>query len=287
MTGSPPTLLGKTCMITGASSGLGLATARALAEMGAHTVLVCRDRGRGEPALSEIVETSGNRDVELMLADLSSQDAIRGLADRFLAKERPLHVLVNNAGVINMRRSLTVNGIETVFAVNHLAYFLLTLRLLDRLKASAPARIVNVTSEGHRTTDIRFDDLGGERDYAPFRAYCQSKLANVLFTYELARRLEGTGVSVNSVHPGPVATRLAQNNGAWVRVLFRLAGFFFRSPERGAETSVYLASSPEAESVTGKYFVDCKPKRSSRASYDEATAKRLWEVSERMTGLSQ
>ncbi len=285
MTGAPPTLSGKTCMITGASSGLGLATATALARMGARIVLVCRDRGRGEAALSQIVQTTRNRDVEVMLADLSSQDAIRKLAGEFLAKERPLHALVNNAGAINMRRSLTVDGIETTFAVNHLAYFLLTLLLLDRLKASAPARIVNVTSEGHRTTGIRFDDLGGERDYAPFRAYCQSKLANVLFTHELARRLQGTGVTVNSVHPGAVATRLAQNNAAWLRILFKLAGLFFRSPERGAATSVYLASSPTVTDVTGRYFADSREKRSSPASYDEATARRLWEISARMTRL--
>ncbi len=285
MTGFPPTLHGKTCMVTGASSGLGLATATALAHMGARTVLVCRDRGRGEAALSQIVQTTRNRDVEVMLADLSSQDAIRKLAGEFLAMERPLHALVNNAGAINMRRSLTVDGIETTFAVNHLAYFLLTLLLLDRLKASAPARIVNVTSEGHRTTGIRFDDLGGERDYAPFRAYCQSKLANVLFTHELARRLQGTGVTVNSVHPGAVATRLAQNNAAWLRILFKLAGLFFRSPERGAATSVYLASSPTVTDVTGRYFADSREKRSSPASYDEATARRLWEISARMTRL--
>ncbi len=272
-------------MVTGASSGLGLATATALAHMGARTVLVCRDRGRGEAALSQIVQTTRNRDVEVMLADLSSQDAIRKLAGEFLAMERPLHALVNNAGAINMRRSLTVDGIETTFAVNHLAYFLLTLLLLDRLKASAPARIVNVTSEGHRTTGIRFDDLGGERDYAPFRAYCQSKLANVLFTHELARRLQGTGVTVNSVHPGAVATRLAQNNAAWLRILFKLAGLFFRSPERGAATSVYLASSPTVTDVTGRYFADSREKRSSPASYDEATARRLWEISARMTRL--
>ena len=285
MTGSP-SLDGKTCVITGASSGLGLATATALAQMGARTVLVCRDRARGEAALNEIVQTTRNRDVELMLADLSSQAAIRKLADDFLSTERPLHVLVNNAGAINMRRSLTIDRIETTFAVNHLAYFLLTLLLLDRLKASAPARIVNVTSEGHRTTGIRFDDLGGERDYSPFRAYCQSKLANVLFTYELARRLDGSRVSANSVHPGAVATRLAQNNAGWVRLLFRLAGVFFRSPERGAATSVHLASAPDLEGVTGKYFADCKEKRSSPASYDEATARRLWDVSARMTRLS-
>ncbi len=285
MTGFPPTLRGKTCMVTGASSGLGLATATALARVGARIVLVCRDRGRGEAALSQIVQTTRNRDVELMLADLSSQDAIRKLAGEFLAKERPLHALVNNAGAIHMRRSLTVDSIETTFAVNHLGYFLLTLLLLDRLKASAPARIVNVTSEGHRTTGIRFDDLGGEREYAPFRAYCQSKLANVLFTHELARRLQGTGVTVNSVHPGAVATRLAQNNAAWLRILFKLAGLFFRSPERGAATSVYLASSPTVTDVTGRYFADSREKRSSPASYDEATARRLWDISARMTGL--
>lgn len=286
MTAATPTLQDKTCMITGASSGIGRATALALARMGAQLVLVCRNRERGEATVAELIEEAGSHRIELMLADLSSQSAIRKLASEYLAKGQPLHVLVNNAGAINLRRSVTEDGIETVFAVNHLAYFLLTLLLLDRLKASAPARIVNVTSEGHRFARMNFDDLGGEREYAGFRIYCQSKLANLLFTYELARRLIGSGVTVNAVHPGTVATGLGHNNAAWVRILARMFGLFFRTPEQGAATSVHLTSSPDVVGINGKYFADCQEKSSSSASHNLADAKRLWEVSTRMTGLA-
>lgn len=281
-----PTLQGKTCMVTGASSGIGRVTAVELARLGARTVLVCRDRGRGEATLAQIAKETGSRDVELKLADLSSQSAIRNLAREFLAKDQPLHVLVNNAGVVNLRRSLTRDGIETVFAVNHIAYFLLTNLLLERLEISAPARIINVASDAHRMARIGFDDLGGSRRYAAMRNYAQSKLANILFTYELARRLEGSGVTANCAHPGAVATGLAQNNGAWVRALTKLLGLFFRTPEQGAATSIYLASSPEVEGVSGKYFIDCKETRSSADSYSKADAQRLWEISTRMTGLA-
>jgi NAD(P)-dependent dehydrogenase (short-subunit alcohol dehydrogenase family) len=277
---------GRTCMITGATSGIGRATAVALAQLGATLVLVCRDRARGAETAAEICAKTGNQAVELMLADLASQQSIRTCARDFLATGRPLHVLVNNAGVVNLKRALTADGIETVFAVNHLAYFLLTELLLDRLKSSAPARIVNVASDAHRWGTMTFDDLGGERGYKVMRIYGQSKLANILFTYELARRLEGTNVTVNCLHPGAVGTGLGKNNGAWARVLIGMLRPFFRTAEGGAATSIYLASSPEVEGVTGKYFVDCKPKRSSAASYDAATARRLWDVSAKMTGLA-
>ncbi|MGH7899542.1 MAG: SDR family oxidoreductase [Candidatus Binatia bacterium] len=276
----------KTCMITGATSGIGRAAAIEIARLGARLIVVGRDRERGEAALREIRDRSGNGDVELLLADLSSQQSIRALAGELLARDRPLHVLVNNAGIFALRRSLTVDGIESVFAVNHLGYFLLTNLLLDRLKRSAPARIVNVASDAHAWGAIDFDDLGGERRYGWMRIYGRSKLANILFTYELARRLAGSGVTVNCLHPGAVATRLGAQNGAIARFLIGLLRPFLRMPEAGADTIVHLAASPELDGVTGKYFVDRREGRSSRESRDGAVARRLWEVSAEMTGVS-
>ncbi len=281
---SAPDLGGKCCMVTGASAGLGRATALALARTGASLTLVCRDRSRGEKTVDEIRRETGNAAVNLMLADLSAQQSIRKLASDFLARGEPLDILVNNAGVFNLKRSVTEDNIETVFAVNHLSYFMLTLLLLARLKQSAQARIVNVASEAHRSGTIDFDDLEGARSYRPMHIYGRSKLANILFTYELARRLEGTGVIVNCLHPGGVATGLGLNNGAIARLLARLIHPFLRTPEEGARTQVYLASSPEVEGVSGAYFVDCKPAKSSPESYDASVARRLWETSARMTG---
>jgi NAD(P)-dependent dehydrogenase (short-subunit alcohol dehydrogenase family) len=274
---------GRTCLITGASSGIGRIAAIRLAQLGAKLVLVCRDRERGEETLAAIQRTSGNRDATLLLADLSSQQSIRQMAGDFLATGAPLHVLINNAGVVNTQRMLTVDGIETVFAVNHLAYFLLTFLLLDRLKASAPARIVNVASHAHRYGTMDFADLGGESTYKAMRIYGRSKLANILFTYELARRLSGTGVTVNCLHPGAVATGLGKNNGSAAKVLIAMLRPFFRTPEAGAATSIYLASSPQVEGLSGKYFTNCKEARSSRESYDQDIARRLWELSARLT----
>jgi len=278
-------MTGRTCMITGSTSGIGHATAIGLAKIGADLVLVCRDRSRADQTVAAIRATNENTHVEVMLADLSSQQAIRRLACDYLASDRPLHVLVNNAGVVNLHRTVTVDGIETVFAVNHLAYFLLTNLLLDRLKASAPARVVNVASDAHRFGTMNFDDLGGERSYRTMRIYGQSKLANILFTYELARRLEGTGVSVNCLHPGAVATGLGKNNGGWAKVIIGMLRPFFRTPESGAATSIFLATSPQVEGISGKYFSNCKETRSSKPSYDAAVARRLWKVSEELTGI--
>jgi NAD(P)-dependent dehydrogenase (short-subunit alcohol dehydrogenase family) len=276
---------GRTCMITGASSGIGRATAMALARQGATLVLVCRDRGRGAATVAEIQRQTGNRDVTLMLADLSLQQSIRQLAQDFLVTGRPLHVLVNNAGIVNLQRKLTSDGIEEVFAVNHLAYFLLTHLLLDRLTATPPARIVNVASDAHKFSGIDFDNLQGERRYRTMKIYGQSKLANILFTYELARRLDGSGVTANCLHPGTVATGLGANNGAVAKVLIKLLATVFRTPESGAATSIYLASSPQVEGVSGKYFSNCKPRRSTTISYDEAVQRRLWDISAQLTGL--
>ena len=280
---APPDLKGKTCVLTGASSGIGRATAIELARAGARMILICRDRARGEAIADELARSTTNQGVELMLADLSSQAEIRGVAGDLLAKTGPIHLLINNAGVVNLRRELSVDGIEMVFAVNHLAYFLLTNLLLPRLRESAPARIVNVASDAHRFTAMNFDDLGGERSYRSLRIYGQSKLANILFTYELARRLRGSGVTANCLHPGGVATGLGKNNGWWARVLTRALSPFIRTPERGAETSIHLATSPEVEGVSGKYFVNREDSPSSKASYDRATAERLWQLSESLT----
>ncbi|MGH9876930.1 MAG: SDR family oxidoreductase [Nitrososphaerales archaeon] len=271
--------------MTGANSGIGKATALGLSKMGATVVMVCRDRTRGEEALAEIKAASTNSSLDLMLSDLSSQASIRRLAKDFQEKYKQLHVLVNNAGVAPMKRSLTVDGLETTFAVNHLAPFLLTNLLLDVLKASAPSRIVNVSSSAHMRSKMDFDDLQGQKNFGVFRAYSQSKLANVLFTYELARKLEGTGVTVNAVHPGVVRTNLGRDSTGIVRLGFSVMQPFLKTPEQGAATSVYLASSPEVEGVTGKYFVNKKEVSSSKESYGEAVARRLWEVSEQLTQL--
>ena len=278
---------GKICMVTGANSGIGKATALALAQMGATVVMVCRDRARGEQARSEITTKSRNNAVDLLQADLSSQQSIRQLVEHFQHHYTHLHVLINNAGAaFPGRRRETVDGVEMTFAVNYLAPFLLTNLLLDVLKASAPARIVNVSSATQEAGYIKLDDLQAEHHYRPMRAYEQSKLAVVLFTYELARRLQGTGVTANCLHPGFVATNIAQRGmGLASRIVTRLIFSFGISPQEGAKTSLYLASSPEAEGVTGKYFVKGIPQRSTPISYDESLQRQLWEESLKLVNL--
>jgi NAD(P)-dependent dehydrogenase (short-subunit alcohol dehydrogenase family) len=252
--------------------------------------MVARSRERGEAALGDVRRASGNAKVDLLLADLSSQTSIRRLATEILAAYPSIDVLINNAGAMHTSRSVTVDGIETTWATNHLNYFLLTHLLLDRIKASAPARIVNVSSRAHDRSTINFDDLQFERGYSIMRCYGQSKLANVLFTYELARRLEGTGVTANCLHPGVVRTGFAKNStgllGTIVSGGARVAGMFFISPEKGAETSVHLASSPAVEGVTGRYFARSKETPSNAESHDLEVARRLWEISERMCGIA-
>jgi NAD(P)-dependent dehydrogenase (short-subunit alcohol dehydrogenase family) len=223
--------------------------------------------------------------VEIFLADLSVQAEIRRVAEALRARYERIDLLINNAGLVNLHRTVTADGLETVFAVNHLAYFLLTRLLLDRLIASAPARIVNVASDAHRWSDFDLTDLQHERHYRAMPAYGASKLGNLLFTRELARRLNGTGVTVNSLHPGSVATRLGQNNGRFARLIIAALKPFFRSPERGAETVLHLALSPEVEGVSGKYFYNCRPRQPARAAEDDAAAARLWELSSKLTGL--
>ena len=278
---------GKVCIVTGANSGIGKATALGLARLGATVVMVCRDKIKGEEAQNEIKEQSGNDTIDLMLADLTSQASIRQLAENIQQRYQQLHVLINNAGVVNLNRRETPDGFEVMLAVNYLSPFLLTNLLLEKLKASAPARIVNVSSDSHQAGYIRVDDLQSEKQYKFMRSYGQSKLALVLFTYELARRLQGTGVTANCLHPGFVATNIGQNGvgkvgRSIVKFIFSRLGI---SPEEGAKTSIYLASSPEIEGVTGKYFAKSIPVRSAPISYDETLQRQLWEESMKLVNL--
>ena len=279
-------MAGKICMVTGANDGIGKATALGLAILGATVVMVCRSREQGEAALAEIRRKSGNDYISLLLADLASQDSIRDLAENLKAQPGTLHVLINNAGIISRQRLVTVDGLETQFAVNHLAPFLLTNLLLEVLKSSAPARIVTVASDMHRGANIDFDDLQSERSYRPTQVYSETKLANVLFTYELARRLQGTKVTANCLHPGMVATKLLADGIGIPRALMSTTRLMGSSPEKGAKTSIYLATSPALEGVSGKYFVKQKAVESSKISYDDSLASRLWKVSAELTGLS-
>jgi NAD(P)-dependent dehydrogenase (short-subunit alcohol dehydrogenase family) len=277
---------GKICMVTGANSGIGKATALALAQMGATVVMVCRDRARGEQAQSEITTKSRNNAVDLLLADLSSQQSIRQFVEHFQHHYPHLHVLINNAGAAFSERRETVDGLEMMFAVNYLAPFLLTNLLLDVLKASTPARIVNVSSAAQESDSIDLDDLQAEQHFSAMRAFRQSKLAIVLFTYELARSLQGTGVTANCLDPGFVATNIGQRGASLpVRLLIKLIWSFGTSPAKGAQTSIYLASSPEVEGVTGQYFARCMPRRSATSSYEESLQRQLWEQSAKLVHL--
>ena len=281
-----PSMAGRTVLITGGTGGIGKATALGLARLGARVGIVGRDATRAEAAAADIRSKSGNRAVDVFAADLSSQAEVRRFATAVLEAYPRLDVLVNNVGGFWEHRHVTADGLERTFAVNHLAPFLLTDLLLERLTASAPARIVTVSSGAQSLGRIDFDDLQGERNYSGQRAYNQSKLANVLFTYELARRLEGTGVTANVLHPGVTRTNFsAEDQPRWMEILGPIGRPFMKSPARGAATPIFMASSPEVEGVTGRYFVNRKPKRSSTASYDAAAAGRLWQVSTELVGL--
>jgi len=274
---------GKICIITGANSGIGKATAIALAKMNVILVMLCRDKERGESARNEIIELTGNSNVDLIVCDLSSQKEIHNFVAEFKSKYQNLHVLINNAGVMLSKKDISVDGFEMNFAVNHLAPFLLTNLLLDILKKSAPSRIINVGSAAHRMGKIDFEDLQGENRKGRFMGlYGSSKLAMTLVSYELSRRLEGSNVTVNVLHPGLINTNLGRDRSSTSK---RFAGKFFKSPEIGAETSIFLASSPEVEGITGKYFTKKKEKDSSKKSYNEEYAKRLWDISLEMTNL--
>jgi NAD(P)-dependent dehydrogenase (short-subunit alcohol dehydrogenase family) len=277
---------GKVVLVTGATDGLGRETVLTLAGAGATVVAAGRDPRKIATTVRDLVAQTGNTSVEGLVADLSSQEQVRRLAREFLDRYERLDVLVNNAGAIFERREETEDGIERTFAVNHLAPFLLTSLLLDVILESAPARVVTVSSVGHRSARLDFDDLQNARSYDGNQAYAQSKLANVLFTYELARRLEGTGVTANAADPGMARTNIGTNNKS-VRAYLQLLAHraMADSVERGARTSIYLASSPEVEGISGAYFADCKQVLSSPASYNGAVARRLWSVSEELTGL--
>jgi len=276
----------KVCLVTGATSGIGRPAAQALAGMGAHVVLVGRNETKGAETQEAMRRATGNEKVDFISADLSSQASVRDLAAQVDERYPRLDVLLNNVGGVFSKRELSPDGVEMTFALDHLTYFLLTNLLLDKLKATPGARVVSVTSTAQMGARINFKDLQSARFYIGYRAYAQAKLANVLFTYELARRLDGTGVTANCLHPGVVATGFGHNTPGLLDNVLKLAAPLLLSPEKGARTSIYLASSPEVAGMTGKYVVGNKPRRSAAASYNRDTARRLWEVSAQMTGLA-
>ena len=276
---------GKTVLITGGTSGIGKATAVALAAMGADVVVTGRDPERGERAVEEIRGESTGGSVELMLADLALQAEVRRLAEEFGGRHDRLDVLVNNAGLVQSTRTETPDGIETTLAVNHLAPFLLTNLLLGLLKKSAPSRVVTVSSEAQRWGSMDFNDLQSRRKYKGMPVYGMTKLANIMFTYELAERLEGTGVTATCMHPGAVNTRFGTNNSGPMTLLFRLSKPFMRSPEQGADTLIHLAFSREVEGVSGKYYSDRKWIEPQKIALDPQARRTLWEASEELTGL--
>ncbi|MFW9875426.1 MAG: SDR family oxidoreductase [Candidatus Thorarchaeota archaeon] len=271
---------GKIIMITGANSGIGKETAKVLGEKGATIIMICRSKERGEAALIELKEKTKSDKFELYLADLADPYAIQKAVTQFREKYDKLDVLINNAGLVLGKRIITPLGYEKTFAVNHLGHFLLTYLLLDLLIESAPSRIINVSSGVHRSANLNFDDINLSSNYRSLHAYANSKLANLLFTFGLARSLKGTGVTVNALHPGFVRTNFGRRGRKWyVRVLFDLARIFAISVKKGAKTSIYLASSPEVKDLTGKYFYNSKPVKSSKASNDQDAQKKLWQLS--------
>lgn len=280
-----PELTGKVCLITGATSGIGLEAARILVRLNATVLFAGRSADRVKQAHHLFEKENPHARVRSFLADLSNQEEVRRLAGEVKTETDRIDVLINNAGAILGRRRLTKDGLEMTWALNHLAYFLLTHELLDLLKASAPARIINVSSNAHRFGRLRFDDLQAEKGYVEWTAYAQSKLANILFTYELADRLDGAGVTANCMHPGWVATRFGNEGSFWLRWMNHLGSPLQISADRGADTLVYLAASPAVERITGRYFYKRQDIDSSDRSYDPEDRARLWEISEQQTGI--
>ncbi|XP_003224920.1 retinol dehydrogenase 12 isoform X1 [Anolis carolinensis] len=277
-------LNGKVVVITGANTGIGKETAKDLAGRGARVILACRDMEKAEAAANEIRTKTGNQQVIAKKLDLADTKSIREFAENFQEEEKELHILINNAGVMMCPYSKTVDGFEMQFGVNHLGPFLLTFLLIECLKQSAPSRIVNVSSLGHRRGSIHFENLQGEKSYNGNKAYCNSKLASILFTRELARRLQGTRVTANALHPGAVITELVRHSAIMI-FLGKLLTFFLKTAQEGAQTSVYCAVAEELESVSGKYFSDCKPAYISPEGRDDETAKKLWDVSCKLLGI--
>jgi retinol dehydrogenase-14 len=287
MVSGTPSMSGKTVLITGGTGGIGKATAIGLAALGARVAITGRDLGRAAAAATDVRGATGNPDVDAFGADLSSQVEVRRLASEVLDAYPRLDVLINNVGGFWATRHVTADGLERTFAVNHLAAYLLTNLLLDRLKVSAPARVVTVSSNAQSLGKIEFEDLQGERRYSGQTAYNQSKLADVMFTYELARRLKGTGVTATVLHPGVVRTGFgAEDPSRIFKLLVPLWRPFMKTPHEGAATSIYLASSPKVEGVTGMYFANSRSQTSNKASYDEAAATRLWQVNASLVGLT-
>ena len=270
---------GKVCLVTGATDGIGKVSARVLAEMGAKVIIVGRNPEKSAAVLTELKSVSGNESIDLLIADLAVMQEVRDLAEQVIRRYDCLDVLLNNAGGYFAKHEITSDGLEMTFALNHMSYFLLTNKLMGLLKSSVPARIVNVSSDAHYGVDIEFDNLNGEQDYKAWKAYQKSKLANVLFTYELLEKVP-VDITVNCLHPGFVATNFGHNNGGFVSPILKIAKWISAiEPEDGAKTSIFLCSSPEVEEVSGKYFFKCQPKTSSRESRNMDTAKRLWQIS--------
>lgn len=281
-------MTGKNVLITGANSGIGKETAKALAQMGAHIIMLCRSQARGEAARSEIIQDSGSSSIDLLIADLSLQSEVRRIAAEIRERYDRLDVLNNNAGAFFNDYQETEDGIERTFALNHLAYFLLTEELLDLLKATPGARIVNVSSGAHYPGHIHFEDVNLKGEFSGMKAYGQSKLANVLHANELDRRLTAADdITVNSLHPGFVGTNFGKNNGGFFKVIMALLRPFAKSEEKGAETSIYLCASPDVADVSGKYFDNKQVKSPSEEAQDPQVAQRLWELSEELVGLRQ
>jgi NAD(P)-dependent dehydrogenase (short-subunit alcohol dehydrogenase family) len=282
-------MTGKTVVVTGGNSGIGLETAAALAAMGARVIVTARNADRGRAAVAQIADRAHGSQIQLVVFDLGDLASVQRGASEILGQAPRLDVLVNNAGLVLSERTLTADGYEATFAINHLGPFLLTNLLLERIRASAPARIVNVASTAHNSArkGIPFEDLQSERHYRGMRVYGQSKLANMLFTLELARRLDGTGVTANTLHPGTVRTGYGADGDARGFLSFglKIAAPFFASPAKGARTSVYLASAPKVAGVSGQYFVKCKPRTPRKWARDPEAARRLWQVSEELVGL--
>jgi len=270
---------GKVCLVTGATDGIGKVSARVLAELGAKVIIVGRNPEKSAFVLAELRSISGNKNIDLLMADLAVMQEVRDLAEQVISRYDRLDVLLNNAGGYFTKHKITSDGLEMTFALNHMSYFLLTNKLMELLKYSAPARIVNVSSDAHYGVDMEFENLNGEQEYKAWKAYQKSKLANVLFTYELLKKVPGN-ITVNCLHPGFVATNFGHNNGGFFGPVLKIAQRISAiDPEEGAKTSIFLCSAPEVKGVSGKYFYKCQPKTSSRESRNMDTGKRLWQIS--------